>query len=64
MPRHRDAALISGQPPESASKASTWKAATAAPSSGSEWDGTRALQMEGIVGWTDQVRAWLRPRRP
>ena len=25
-----------------------------------EWDRHPPLQMEAIVGWTDQVRAWLR----
>jgi hypothetical protein len=61
MPRHRlTRPYISGQPPEFGLEGFDLEGRDGRPIVRIEWDGPPPLQMEAIVGWTDQVRAWLR----
>ena len=65
MPRHRlTRPYISGQPPEFGLEGFDLEGRDGRPIVRIEWDGPPPLQMEAIVGWADQVRAWLRRVAP
>jgi len=61
MPRHRlTRPYVSGQPPEFGLEGFDLEGRDGRPIVRMEWERNPPLQLESVVGWTDQVRDWLR----
>ncbi|HVE40331.1 MAG TPA: hypothetical protein VNM14_10615 [Planctomycetota bacterium] len=65
MPRHRlTRPYVSGQPPEFGLEGFDLEGRDGRPVVRMEWERNPPLQMEGVAGWADQVRDWLRRSLP
>jgi hypothetical protein len=61
MPRQRlTRPYLSGQPPEFGLEGFDLEGRDGRPIVRMEWPRNPTLQMEGVAGWADQVRDWLR----